>query len=212
MTSLRVQPRFASDSALAVSRAALWVVALSAGCAEDATSGDAVAVLTPSTVSFPWDDAFDLPDDGVAALVPFDVMVYRSSDGLPVARAEVALHAFGAELVSPAAVTVVGGDGQGCPVGGDNESCVWDVFGDALVRLDPTAPPAPDFVGETDGAGLLRVYAVVDAVIDAVIESESDDLRVSAQVLNRGALAGQVSADLDVPNGDASSWTQLVPR
>lgn len=205
MTSHPVQPRFVLDAALAVSRVALCgAIVLSAGCAEDGTVGDGIAVLTPSTVSFPWDDAFDLPDDGVAAFVPFDVMVYRSTDGLPVAHAEVALHALGAELVSPAVVAVVGGDGEGCPVGGDGESCVWDVFGDALVRLDPSAPPAAAFWGETDSAGLLRVYAVIDAV--------TDDLRVSAQVLNRGALTGQVRAELDAPMGDASSWTQLIPR
>ena len=207
MNANRRQPRKPHGFALSASWLALWG-ALGAGCAEDGASADGVAVLTPDTVSFPWDDAFDLPDDGVAAFVPLDVMVYRSGDGLPVAHAVVVVRADGVELVSPAAVAVVGGEGEGCPIGGDGESCVWDVFGDALVRIDPSASPAPVFVGETDSAGLLRVYAVVDAL--------TDDLRVSAHVVNRGALGGALGglaeAELDASTGDASSWTQLLPR
>lgn len=203
MTTRRFQPRFDLHSASALWCAALWgALALIPGCAEDGGGADGVAVLTPSTVSFPWDDAFDLRDDGVVAFVPFDVMVYRSSDGLPVARAEVEMHAEGAELVSPAAVGVVGGEGEGCPVGAFGDACVWDVFGDALVRVDPAALPTSSYLGETDSAGLLRVYAVVDTT--------DDELRVSAHVLNRRM--SSAPAELDASTSDAASWTQLIPR
>ncbi|MCB9665628.1 MAG: hypothetical protein H6732_16080 [Alphaproteobacteria bacterium] len=138
------------------------LVALSAaagGCAPSDPAG--VRLLVPADVEFSWKTAYNDEGDGLAAILPVDVMVYEGVSGVPVGGSWVELWSEGATLVPTDRVEP--GD-MWCA------RCLWDAYRDEFVELPDDGAPAgrttevAPLLVETDAAGLARVYAVVDAV------------------------------------------------
>ena len=57
------------------------VLLLLGACVEE--DADVVRVLVPEDVDLHWDASFNGEDDGIAAVVPVDVMVYVDETGEP---------------------------------------------------------------------------------------------------------------------------------
>lgn len=128
-----------------------------AACAPEAGEAD---VLAPGDVEFRWDPVFNEIDDGAAAIIPLDVMVFDDLTGEPLADVAVTWHADAAAFAEADAVMV--GDA-------DCESCIYDAWRDTFVEIvDGEGGNEGDTVvplrTRTDADGLSRVYAVVDAV------------------------------------------------
>lgn len=130
-------------------RLLLPLVLLAACTSEDAP----VSVLVPQLVEFPWDAAYDAPDDGRVALLPLDVMVYDRLTGEPLAGADVSVSSDVASFVPADAVVAAP---PGCV------DCVWDAYRDEFVELDVDA--VTPWVATSDDDGLVRVYARVDSL------------------------------------------------
>lgn len=128
---------------------ALMVAACSS---DDAT----VSVLVPQEVEFPWDAAYDAVNDGRVALLPLDVMVYDPLTGDALVGADVSVTSDGALFVPADAVVAAA---PGCV------DCAWDAFRNEYVELDVDA--TEPWVATTDEDGLVRVFALVDSLVDA---------------------------------------------
>jgi len=137
--------------------AMLTLAIVATGCAPDG----GVDVLATGDVEFRWDPQFNELDDGAAAIIPLDVMVFDDLTGEPLAGVAVTWHADAAAFADADAVMV--GDA-------DCDDCVYDVWRDSYVELigsgfdeglDAAVVPMRT---RTDADGLSRVYAVVDAV------------------------------------------------
>lgn len=135
------------------------LAALGSACA----SPDAgVQLLVPADVEFSWKAAYNEEGDGLAAILPVDVMVYDGESGVPIGGSWVELWSDGAALVR---VDQVEPGEAWCA------RCLWDAYRDEFVELPGAGPREEGVSGgqaplivETDAAGLARVYAVVDAV------------------------------------------------
>lgn len=141
--------------------ALLTLTILATGCVPE---GGDVDVLATGDVEFRWDPLFNEVDDGAAALIPLDVMVFDDLTGEPLAGVLVSWRADAAAFADADAVMV------GEP---ECEACVYDAWRDAWVELvDGTDGEASweldaavvPLHTRTDADGLSRVYAVVDAV------------------------------------------------
>jgi hypothetical protein len=140
---------------------ALGLVAVAlAGCVE--RDDEPAELLVPADVEVRWAAAWNGVDDGLAAAVPVDVMVYGARSGEPVAgvalrvRIEPESAAEGILLAPEAAVGAVGALREDCA------RCWWDAWRDAFVEVDAAALQ-PDLTLTTDANGLARAYVVVDA-------------------------------------------------
>lgn len=111
-------------------------------------------ILVPEDVEFPWNEAYNQAEDGIAAILPLDVMVYDGASGEPVVFAPVELDAEGVGFVL---IDDVASADESCL------DCLWDPWLDQYVALRPGALTAP-LGAVTDADGLARVYAVVDAL------------------------------------------------
>lgn len=150
--------------------ATLAVVSVAAGACVPEAAPTGAQVLLPADVEFSWNDAYNQEDDGRAAILPLDVMVYD------VATQE-ALPGVDVELASDQAMFVPSEVVQsGDP---DCTGCVWDAYRDEWVDLDPASVDEP-LVVQTDAYGLARVYALVDAVSIAKGRYEPVTVRVGA--------------------------------
>ena len=132
----------------------LALLVLASGMAACTSEHGGVELLVPADVEFTWDGAYNDTVDGLAAILPLDVMVYDAVTGEPVAGAAVELSSDHAAFVL--AEDVWSGE-AGCI------DCMWDAYRDEYVELAPDAAASP-FLAHTDAVGLARVYAVVDAV------------------------------------------------
>lgn len=135
-------------------RLPIAAILFAAACGVDAEEG--VDLLVPSDVEFSWNEAYN--DEGLAAVIPLDVMVYERESGEPVAGTWVQLSSDAASFVQ--VERVVAGD-PACA------TCVWDAYRDEYVELPDDAREMP-LVVATDATGLARVYAVVDEVQGSV--------------------------------------------
>ncbi len=113
-----------------------------------------VELLVPDDVEFTWNAAYDLPSDGLVALIPLDVMVYGAFDGLPTEGAVVTLSADAVGFLAAEAISAAD---PACV------DCVWDAYRDAYVDVRAEEAAAPLEV-VTDASGLARVHALVDAI------------------------------------------------
>lgn len=139
-------------------------IALAAGaCVEE----QGTELLTPVALEFSWQEAYDGEQDGLAAVVPFDVVVYDRTSGEPVPGTVIELRSDDVGLVGEAAV---GSAAPGC------SACVWDAYSDAYVELsDAGAPGSLDVMA--DDNGIVRVHAVVDTLNgEASIEVSAEGL------------------------------------
>lgn len=149
-----------------------------------------VDVLVPADVELQWDASFNGANDGLAAVVPVDVMVYRTESGDPVDRVEIELttNNFGAAPLSADHVAVT--EPERC----DGEcDLVWDAYRDRYFELGPASDDGVLRV-MTDATGLARVAVVVD-VFDEGVEG-FEPIAVSAAL-------GQ---------GDEAHVFYLIPR
>lgn len=121
---------------------------------------DGVQLLVPADLEFSWNDAYDAPDDGLAAVLPLDVMVYDAVTGEALAGVEVTLSSDVVSFVEAEAILRADLD---C------DDCVWDAWRDAYVELDHEAVTTP-LVVTTDASGLARAHAVVDAIDGEPVE------------------------------------------
>jgi hypothetical protein len=141
-----------------------------AACGGASSGSSEGQLLVPADVEFPWNDAYNEPYDGRAAIVPLDVMVYDGLTGEPVAGVDVELSSDEAEFVDADEVLRADGD-AGC------DACVWDAYRDEYVELPADLAFGGRELGlagrdtgrgalivTTDAAGLVRAHAVVDAL------------------------------------------------
>ena len=135
-----------------LARTILFALAAStAGCVAEVQGPE---LLVPGTLEFPWDEAYNATDDGLSAVLPLDVLVYDVVTGEPLPGAAVELSADRVAFVL--ADDVLPGE-AGCT------ECTWDAYRDEYVEVVPSHDGAP-WVAHADATGLVRVYAVVDAV------------------------------------------------
>lgn len=150
-----------APSRLAPSRLApLLGAALLGACA---TAPEVVpALYVPDAVPVDWDRGWDGEADGLAAVVPLEVMAYDSATGHPLA--DVAVSVWSADPVRISAVPVDRLDWAGEDPAGEGW---WDARRDAwfvVSEADRTDAEGTDVV--TDADGLARLYLVVDALPD----------------------------------------------
>lgn len=136
--------------------ALLFVGVALGGCGQEPVASGGAQLLLPEEVEFHWNDAYNGDGDALAALVPFDVMVYDGESGEPIGWAAVEVSGEHAKLV--AAEWVQEAWVQDC---GDCRR-LWDVWRDDHVDL--VAEPESTLTLSTDADGLVRVYAIVDSL------------------------------------------------
>ncbi len=125
------------------------------------------ALYVPDQVEVTWDDAWNEDDDGLAMLVPLDVLAYDAATGAPIPELAVTLTDVRAwdEVglttdVQPLAVdevrwrTEVSGPGDW-----------WDARRDAYFDLSPRDGADPV---TTDANGVARFYLLVDVLPSAL--------------------------------------------
>jgi hypothetical protein len=124
---------------------------MASGCV---AAEDSEQVLVPEDVDVRWDRAFNAVDDGRAAMIPVDVMVYRGESGLPVGDVDVTAFAPTGEvaLVDPASVVPADGDAD----------AFWDAWSDRYFAVDDARIGGPLRL-TTDAVGVVRFYVWVDA-------------------------------------------------
>lgn len=139
-----------------MTRTSTLAVALTlAACGPEAPHAGEAQLLVPEGYEIGWDDSFNGRDDGLALLVPIDLMVYAPS-GEPVEGAALSLTgASGALLVGPDAIVSLGAD--------DPRPGWWDAWRDRYVAFAPGEEPVASLEVETDATGLARCWAFVDA-------------------------------------------------
>jgi hypothetical protein len=123
-----------------------------AGCASE----DEAQLLVPAQLEFSWNPVYNQPADGRVAVLPFDVMVYDSESGEPLAGVEIELAAE-VPPVGLLPAEVVQSATQDCT------DCAWDAYRDAPIVL-PESEVSQSLVVRTDDDGLARVHAVVDVL------------------------------------------------
>jgi hypothetical protein len=150
-------------------------------------------LLVPEDLALHWDASFNRMDDGLAVLLPVDVMVYDGASGEPLDGVALELHGTvpGAMLVFPEAVHLVG------PEETDAEEYWWDAWRDRYFEfdVDESLGPSLQLQTETDSTGLARVYVFVDSFPE-------DDLEVG----------GFGPASVTVSMGEMDESFLLIPR
>lgn len=133
---------------------------LLAACGLEGSASDP-QLLVPDDVMLRWDESFNGVEDGLAALVPVDVMVYDGTTGDPLGDVELVFEGEvpGALLVLPEGVVLV-----------DDELCLecepwWDAWRDRYFELaeDEGLEPVGTLTVQTDETGLARVYVFLDS-------------------------------------------------
>ncbi len=130
---------------------------VAAGCVLEGSEDP--QLLVPEDIDIAWDMSFNAEEDGIAAVIPVDVMLYDAATGEPVVNAEVELQSVesGAAFVMPDEVVPLTLDEAA-------EAGWWDTRRDRLVSFEPEdLVPTGRIQVRTDGSGLARVYVVADA-------------------------------------------------
>jgi len=161
------------------SRLSLVALAMLAGCALEESPRE-VQILVPEDVEVDWDVSFDGLDDGLAALVPVDVMVYRGQSGEPVAGVPLLLRGVGVgvSLLPVSAVLSANVD--------DLAPVWWDAWRDRYVTVDAGVGadgPRRALVTHTDETGLAQVYVFIDR-----FEGSSEGARPAVVTVTGSAL------------------------
>jgi hypothetical protein len=127
---------------------------------------DAPQVLVPEDVVVRWDSSFNGVDDGRAALIPVDVMVYGGASGAPVDLVDVMALAPAGEvaLIDPEAVFPASSADEG----------FWDAWSDRYLAVDDARVGAPLRL-TTDASGVVRFYVWVDAFPAATADLRRHD-------------------------------------
>lgn len=130
---------------------AVAALALLSGCGSE--TGEA-QLLVPDDLEIHWDASFNGTEDGLAALVPVDVMVYDGATGEPVGAVPLEIQGTdpGALLALPSAIDLVSGE--------ESDDAWWDAWHDRYFHLVDDA--SSTLATETDPTGLARVYLLVD--------------------------------------------------
>lgn len=133
-------------------------------------SEEGTQLLVPAQLEFSWNTAYNDEGDGLAAVVPFDVMVYDAESGDALAGMDVELRSdvvalMPAELVESAAP--------------DCDTCLWDAESDAYVSLEGEAETPLEVT--TDADGIARVHAVVDTLPQNGAEEFGIQVRLGAR-------------------------------
>lgn len=165
-----------------------------------ASQGVAPALLVPDSVHLRWDAAWDGDEDGLAALVPVDVMAYDAATGAPLPDVLVSLApgdgALGDEWTD---VSVLRADGVRWRSGHregrgsdwdtsdaleadlgppQDEPLWWDARRDAFFVPVASDGAGDEVTGRTDVDGVVRFYLLVDALVGDVpvtaVQPESD--------------------------------------
>jgi hypothetical protein len=168
-----------------LSKKSLMVLVLAlAACGPEDIMDEGAQLLVPVEVEFPWNEAYNEADDGRAALVPLDVMVYDGVTGEPV-FADLVLRAENAEFILPEQVVDAqpGSDARVCT------DCIWDVYRDEFVAQPLQDPDAP-LTLVTDSDGMARVFVVVDEV--PLRDGNFDDITVAVVLGSQEELVGLV--------------------
>lgn len=157
------------------------------------SAAEAVPALSvPDTVLVSWDDAWNADDDGLAQLVPVDVMAYDAASGAPLAELAVVVteRQEGSDDgprvdVTPVAVHEV-------EWRSDDQAAWWDARRDAFFDLALRAEPDPV---ETDADGIARFYLLVDVLTIGAEPTE-----------------GSGGVPISVTLGDVEETLLLLPR
>ncbi|MBW1877569.1 MAG: hypothetical protein JRI25_09090 [Deltaproteobacteria bacterium] len=168
------------------------VAALTACGLEGGMAGES-QLLVPEDLELHWDASFNRVDDGLAVLLPVDVMVYDGASGEPLDGVALELRGTvpGATLVFPEAVAVVG------PEETEAVGLWWDAWRDRYFEFDVDESLEPSLLlqTETDATGLARVYVFVDSFPE-------DDLE----------FGGFAPASVTVSMGELDESFLLIPR
>lgn len=134
------------------------------GCTRDAVDGP--NLLVPDDVEVRWSRAFDPTNDGIAALVPVDFMVYDAQSGEPMGDVPLVVRAE-----DDAALVATPGEIDLAPVtppgdlAGECLDCAplwWDAWRDQYFAFAEGAEPSAVLAIDTDPTGLARAYVFVD--------------------------------------------------
>jgi hypothetical protein len=122
---------------------------------------ESMQVLVPEDLELHWDASFNGEDDGIAAVVPVDVMVYEAASGEPLEAIQLVLYAEEPYAVALAVDEVVAVEAEGC----FDCELTWDAWRDRYVEVANGALDMGDegLALETDLDGLARAYIHVDA-------------------------------------------------
>jgi len=132
-----------------------------AACALDGDLSE-VELLVPGDVELHWDEAYNDLDDGLAAIIPLDIMVYDGETGAPVSDVPVELFVEQDGLFLFEAGAWLPRELDGCV------DCVvlWDAYRDEYVEfsvgLDEELATQLEVVSDEDG--LVRWALMVDAL------------------------------------------------
>ncbi|MFT5460010.1 MAG: hypothetical protein ACI9K2_006525, partial [Myxococcota bacterium] len=128
-------------------------------CVEE--EAEVVRVLVPDDVELHWDDSFNGADDGIAAVVPVDVMVYVDETGEPLEGVQLELSTDAPDAVAVSVDDVLIFEGDDCA---DCE-LTWDAYRDRYVEIfgGPTGGDGAVLQLVTDVDGIARAYIHVDA-------------------------------------------------
>lgn len=109
-------------------------------------------LLVPETIAVPWESSFNRTDDGIAVLVPFDIMVYDGTTGTPLdgVAIEVRGTSPGATVLPSNAISLVA----------PGPDALWDAGRD---RYFEAAGAELVLHTDTDASGVCRAVLLVDA-------------------------------------------------
>jgi len=167
-------------------------IAVLTACGPEGVQGES-QLLVPEDLELHWDASFNRMDDGLAILLPVDVMVYDGTSGEPLDGVALELRGTspGAMLVFPEAITLVG------PEDTESDGLWWDAWRDRYFVFDAEENLGPSLVlqTETDATGLARVHVFVDSFPE-------DDLE----------FGGFAPAPVTVSMGEVDESFLLIPR
>ncbi len=135
------------------------VLLLLGACVEE--DADVVRVLVPEDVDLHWDASFNGEDDGIAAVVPVDVMVYVDETGEPLEAVQLQLTTEDPLALAASVDDVLLVEADDC----FDCELTWDTWRDRYVELPVGIYDAADegITLETDPDGIARAYIIVDA-------------------------------------------------
>jgi len=116
-------------------------------------------LLVPEDIEVAWDLSFNAEEDGVAAVIPVDAMLYDPATGEPLVDALLEFQSLesGVVLVLPEEVVPLTPEES-------LEMGWWDVRRERYVEFEPEDVTLLDRIRvRTDATGLARVYAVADS-------------------------------------------------